>query len=255
MRYFFHIAYEGTRYSGWQYQENTSLTVQGVLQETLSEVLKTEITIIGCGRTDAGVHAENYIFHLDVDTYIEPRTLEILNMRLPSDIIVYDAVLVSQNAHARFDAVSRTYHYYFHRGKNIYLDRYSTSIDSPHIDTEAMNKAAAYILEIEDFRHVCKTPMKHNTTLCKVSISSISKIDNDEYRWTITGNRFLRMMVRILFYNLTEIGCGRITPDAFKETLQGTRPRKKDGIGYPQGLHLADVEYPYLQDLKNRFYK
>ena len=256
MRYFFHIAYDGTRYSGWQYQENTAITIQGTIQETLSEVLKAEATIIGCGRTDAGVHAENYIFHLDADIEINRRKIEIINLRLPTDITVYDVYPVSQKAHARFDATHRTYHYYFHTVRNIYLDRYSTFIPTQKLDLEAMNRAATLISEIEDFRYMCKTPLKHNTTLCKVTMSSIDVMDNEIYRWTITGNRFLRMMVRILFYHLSEIGTGDLTVEAFREILQGERSRKKNGIGYPQGLHLAEIQYPYISEKLNlSFYK
>lgn len=143
-RYFIKLAYNGTNYNGWQVQENTPNTIQQVLEEKLTMLLKEPIEVMGCGRTDTGVHARNYFAHfncLNTDlTENSEHWVYKLNNVLPPDISIFFIQKAKEDAHARFDAITRTYHYYLHQHKNPFLENFSWH-QYGEIDFELMNKA------------------------------------------------------------------------------------------------------------------
>lgn len=250
MTYFFHIGFEGSRYQGWQFQPNIR-TVQGTIEDTLKEVLKKEIRVEGCGRTDAGVHASQYILHIQLEQNFDFDLKFRLNKRLPDDIVVYDILEMKDQQHVRFDATSRTYDYFIHLEKNPFLRRYSSLYEFEDLDYEAMKKATALFMKYDDFKAICKQPLLYNHTRCKVTQAKFY-VDKKQgrLRFTITANRFLRGMVRLCVYFLLEVGRGKMSVEEFEDRFAN----RKSGFirpAFPNGLFLSKIEYPYL-NLENQ---
>jgi tRNA pseudouridine38-40 synthase len=248
MRYFIHLGYEGSNYNGWQRQKNTQRTVQAVIEETLFKLLKKSITVYGCGRTDAGVHASQYAIHINLD---EAPSFDLkfrLNINLPDDIAVFEIIEVNDDQHCRFDATDRTYDYFIHFKKDPVLYRHSSFYEHLDLDFDLMRKAAALILKTKDFRPLCKQPDLLNNTLCEISNSQL--FINEELgriRYSITANRFLRGMVRYCVFFILEVGCGKMTLDEFDQILNQEKIFIEKKPAYPNGLFLSRVEYPYLK--------
>lgn len=254
MRYFFHIAYKGTRYNGWQRQK-TGLSVQEVLESQLQRVLKQKVSCMGCGRTDAGVHASQYFFHTDMDDVKDIDLLFVLNKNLPDDIVVYDFFPVEGWPHAQKDALFRTYDYFIHNEANPFLNDISTFYPIEQINCEKIEQAVELIPSFNDFRGFCKTPDRHAHTLCDVK-SVIFKMDHKKGRmhFQFSANRFLKGMVRLLVGNLLEVGQNRMSVETFKHHLASGEPPKFMNLAYPQGLYLSNVEYPFFNiPPKNHF--
>lgn len=251
MRYFFHIGYNGTRYRGWQRQIN-ALSIQQTFEENLSLVLKSIITCIGCGRTDAEVHASQYFFHIDVLEKWDFDLLLRLNIMLPRDIAVFDIIEVDENSHAQFDAVSRTYDYFIHTYKDPFLNELSALYNERNLDLSKMQFAANILTKYNDFKAFCLTPDKGTTTICKITSANlfIDK-DGDKIRFQFTSNRFLRGMVRIIVRMLIEIGKGNLSIAEFENYLISREIEHEHKLAFPQGLYLSKVNYPFL-DIKPR---
>jgi tRNA pseudouridine38-40 synthase len=245
-RYFFHIGFSGANYRGWQIQAE-ALNVQGVIEQALSKVLKEPVSIMGCGRTDAGVHASQFFFHADLTTEWDYDLLFRINKILPSDIAVFDIMPMAPNVHARFDAVERTYDYFIHTYKDPFLHSVSALYLINDLDIDEMKKAVALLPRYQDYKSFCTTPARHNTTICKVS-SAFLKSDTagQRLRFQITANRFLGSMIRIIAGKLIDIGTGEITIDEFEYCLAKQPVQKTIEPGWPQGLFLSSVKYPYL---------
>ena len=168
MRYFITLSYDGTRYHGWQIQPN-GVSVQGELQRCLSLLLREEVSITGAGRTDAGVHARMMVAHFDIDHEVDGVQLTYkLNRVLPFDIAVQEVRRVDDDLHARFSAVSRTYHYYIYTAKSPFERHYGCYLHY-QLDFELMNQAARILMEYEDFGAFCKSHTDVKTTLCRAS--------------------------------------------------------------------------------------
>jgi tRNA pseudouridine38-40 synthase len=248
MRYFLQLAYNGSNYRGWQRQKNTPKTVQEVVEQKLSQIFKQEMTVYGCGRTDAGVHASQYIMQINLD---EAPAFDLkfrLNKNLPDDIVIFEIFEVDENQNCRYNAVSRTYDYFIHWKKDPVLMRYSSFYEDLILDFDLMRDAATLIFGTEDFRPLCKQPDLYNNTLCQ--ISNCELFVNEEQgrlRFTITGNRFLRGMVRLCIFFLLEVGTGKMTLEEFKKILVQETVRKEKVPAFPNGLFLSKVEYPFLQ--------
>jgi tRNA pseudouridine38-40 synthase len=246
MTYFFHIGFDGGRYKGWQFQPNLR-TVQGAIEDTLQQIFKKEIRVEGCGRTDAGVHASQYVLHIQLEEDFDFDLKFRLNKNLPDDIVVYDILEMKNKQHARFDAISRTYDYFIHLKKDPFLKKYSSFYEFKNLDFEAMKKAAELFMKYDDFKSICKQPDLYNHTRCNVTHAKLYVDEKQErLRFTITANRFLRGMIRLCVYFLLEVGRGRMTLEEFEDRF-GNR---KDGFkrsAYPDGLFLSKVEYPYLK--------
>jgi tRNA pseudouridine38-40 synthase len=254
MRYFIHLGYDGSSYSGWQRQKETNNTVQETIEKTLSLVFKKPVSAYGCGRTDAGVHASQYIIQIDLD---EAPTFDLkflLNKNLPDNIAVFEVFEVTNNQHVRYDAVSRTYDYFIHWKKDPVLLSYSSFYEDYTLDFDLMKKAAALILKTKDFKALCKQPDTYDNTFCEITKSELSVNEEEgRLRYTISGNRFLRGMVRICVFFLLDVGRGKITLDEFEQVLNQEKELKEKIPAFPNGLYLSKVEYPFLE-LKDSHY-
>jgi tRNA pseudouridine38-40 synthase len=245
-RFFIHIAYNGTRYHGWQSQPN-AVTVQATIEKALSTLLQTPTAIIGAGRTDAGVHAKEMYAHLDIEVYFERKGLvNKLNSLLPKDIMIYDILPVHDEAHARFDATSRSYEYKIHTYKDIFTDDMSWQFDLP-LDIEKMNQAAKILLEYNDFECFSKTHTDVHTFNCIISQAHWEK-NEQSYIFHITADRFLRNMVRAIVGTLIQIGLGKKEVVEMHDIIQ-SKNRSRAGFSVPaKGLYLTEIVYPYLKN-------
>lgn len=246
-RYFIKLAYNGTRYNGWQSQQNTPNTVQQVLEEKLTMLLKTNIEIVGCGRTDTGVHARNYFAHFDHNAPGFEENIEHwvykLNTVLPNDISVFTIQQVNENAHARFDATERTYNYFLHQHKNPFIENFSW-YQYGHIDFELMNMACDILLETADFTSFSKVNTQTKTNICFVSEAQWVQLNEHEWCFVITADRFLRNMVRAIVGTLMQVGRNKMTLDQFRKTIE-QKNRSEAGMSAPaHALFLTDIQYP-----------
>ena len=248
MRYFIHLGFDGSDYRGWQRQKITRQTVQEMVEQTLSQLFKKEVSVYGCGRTDAGVHASQYIVQLDLD---EAPLFDLkfrLNKNLPENIAVFEIIQVEENQHCRHDAVARTYDYFIHWNKDPALIRYSSFYEDLKLDIHLMRKAAALILQNKDFKALCKQPDSYNHTLCEISKCELFiNEEQGRLRFSITSNRFLRGMVRICVFFLMEVGSGKMSLEEFSEILNQEQELKEKWPAHPNGLFLSSVEYPFLK--------
>jgi len=245
MRYFFHIAYQGTRYRGWQRQPNVS-SVQETIETVLESVFAKKLAVSGCGRTDAEVHASQYFFHLDLEKELAPKTIFILNKQLPPDIVVYDIIPVHQEANARFDAVLRTYDYYIHRNKQPYINNLSSLYQDLTLELSSMQKALRLLTRYDDYRAFCKSPDSHNTTIVKFESAQLFQEQNDTLRIEFKANRYLKGMIRIIVFRLLEVGQKKMTLEKFENYLITKFSEESVYPAYPQGLYLSHIKYPYL---------
>ncbi|MBO7487889.1 MAG: tRNA pseudouridine(38-40) synthase TruA [Bacteroidales bacterium] len=244
MRLFVSLAYDGSNYAGWQRQDN-ALSVQQVLEEALSTVLSEKISVTGAGRTDAGVSASCYYAHFDTVIEIkEPKTLLYkLNAITPADIVINCLYKVADDAHARFDATSRSYSYRLHTVKDPFA--HMSSYCKFDLDMDAMNEAAGYLIGEQDFSSLEKTGGNNATSICRVTRASWQRTAPCHYVFNITANRFLRNMVRAAVGTLLEVGRHRQQPEWVAEVLAG-RDRCSAGQSAPAvGLTLTDITYPY----------
>ncbi len=248
MRYFIHLGFDGSHYRGWQRQKNTLNTVQEVLERTLSQLFKKSIIVYGCGRTDAGVHASQYVMHINLD---EAPVFDLkfrLNKNLPNGIAIFEIIEVNEDQHCRYDALARTYDYFIHWNKNPILFRYSSYYEDVDLDFNLMKEATTLILNTKDFKPLCKKAHLNESTLCQ--ISNCELFVNEEQgrmRFTITSDRFLQGMVRICVFYLLEVGRRKITIDEFKAILNQKKEVGKFYPARPTGLFLSKIEYPYLK--------
>jgi|TARA_B110000483_G_scaffold239834_1_gene319172 tRNA pseudouridine38-40 synthase len=248
MRYFLHIGFDGSNYSGWQRQKNTLNTVQEILEQKLSQLFKEKMSAYGCGRTDAGVHASQYVIQINLD---EAPTFDLkfrLNKNLPDGIAIFEIFEVDENQHCRYDAAARTYDYFIHWKKDPVLIGYSSFYDGLILDFDLMRKAAVLIFETKDFKPLCKQPDLYTNTLCEISESELFVNEEQQrLRFTITSNRFLRGMVRICIFFLLEVGRGKMTLEEFQQILNQEKEMKEKTPAFPNGLYLSKVEYPFLE--------
>jgi len=168
MRYFIHLGYDGSKYRGWQRQKTTRKTVQEVIEQALFKLFKKAITVYGCGRTDAGVHASQYVLHINLEKAPEFDLKFRLNKNLPDEIVVFDIIEVKENQHSRYHASARTYDYFIHWKKDPVLFRHSSFYEQLVVDFDLMRKAVVLISETKDFKPLCKQPDLYKTTLCQI---------------------------------------------------------------------------------------
>lgn len=243
MRYFITFCYDGKRYHGWQIQPN-GITVQEEIQKALSILMKRDITVVGAGRTDTGVHAKNMVAHFDADSLpLSAGQLAYrLNRILPYDISIKDIKAVDDDMHARFSAKSRTYHYYIHTDKNPFLQGRSCEMHF-NLDMELMNSAAAKLLDNSDFGAFCKSNSDTKTTLCRVYAAEWHQTSPTSWYFEIKANRFLRNMVRAVVGTLIEVGRHRLSLDEFAKVMESRR-RTEAGESMPaHALYLEQIEY------------
>jgi tRNA pseudouridine38-40 synthase len=245
-RFFLEVSYMGTQYSGFQVQLNAN-TVQAEVEKAMEILLKKRTELTGSSRTDAGVHALQNFFHFDCDAELSAvitdkrRFLYNMNALLPSDIAVKEIIPVSNEAHCRFDALSRKYDYYIARSKDPFL--YGRSYFFPYkLDIEKLQEAAVIIKEYTDFTSFSKRNTQVKTFQCRIDESSW--IVNDKYYlYTVTANRFLRGMVRGLTATMLKVGRGRITIAEYRDIIE-SRDCTKASFAVPaEGLFLVSVNF------------
>ena len=245
MRYFIQLSYDGTAYHGWQRQPNGK-SVQETLEGALSILLRQTVEVVGAGRTDAGVHASMMVAHMDLSSplggELERNLVYKLNKLLPHDIAVQRVWPVSDDMHARFSATSRTYHYYIHTRKNPFLRDRSWLVTFP-LDFDRMNEAARRLFDYEDFTSFSKVNTDAKTNLCHITEARWEEVEQGNWRFTITANRFLRNMVRAIVGTLVEVGRGRMTVEEFCQVIE-QKNRCSAGESVPaHALFLTRVEY------------
>ncbi len=244
-RYFVTLAYRGAPYHGWQVQPGV-ITVQEALEKAFTTIMRAPIAVTGAGRTDTGVNARRMIAHVDLPEAPASthNLVRALNSILGPDIAVYSIDEVRPDAHARFDATSRTYHYYAADVKTPFL--YPLSWKAPAgLDYEAMNRAAALLLDTEDFTSFAKLHSDARTNICHVTRAEWIPVEGGEgHVFIITADRFLRNMVRAVVGTLVDVGRGKISLDGFRAIIE-RRDRCAAGTSMPpQALFLWDVTYP-----------
>lgn len=216
MRYFLELSYNGTEYHGWQNQPN-AISVQEVIEKALSTLLNTNISIVGAGRTDAGVHAKQMFAHFETNQVIDNLVYK-LNSFLPKDIAIHNLFEVKTNSHARFDALSRTYLYRIATKKNVFNFNNAYFVKQ-ELDLEKMNKASKVLFEYIDFQCFSKTNTDVKTFNCKVMQAEWNKVE-DEIHFTVKADRFLRNMVRAIVGTMVNIGLGKIEVEALHDIIQ-----------------------------------
>jgi tRNA pseudouridine38-40 synthase len=244
-RFFIYLSYDGTAYHGWQVQPN-GISVQEVVQRALSTLLRDVTPIVGAGRTDAGVHAKLMVAHFDSERVTDVVWLaDKMNRLLPRDVAVERIVPVNREAHARFDAIARTYYYYVHTGKKIFGERYYSYGLYRKPDFEKMNEAAKILLETSDFTSFSKLHTDVATNICDVRCARWVPLEEpDAWRFEITANRFLRNMVRSVVGTLLDVGYGKLDIPAFREVIE-KKNRCSAGESVPgNALFLVDIQYP-----------
>ncbi|MBK8516946.1 MAG: tRNA pseudouridine(38-40) synthase TruA [Saprospiraceae bacterium] len=246
-RYFIRLSYCGTAYNGWQNQPHEgTITVQATIEKALSTYLRSSIDMVGCGRTDTGVHAKDYYAHFDVPHDLDdiPLIVYRINKMLPGDIAVHLLIKVSDDAHARFDALSRSYEYHIHTLKSPFL---INSYYYPYRikDFGLLQQAADLISETDDFTTFCKLHSDVKTMICKITECTWTVID-DKYVFRITADRFLRGMIRLIVGMCLNVSGGKLSIDEVRKAIQ-ERARTGHDLSVPAvGLYLCDIRYPYL---------
>lgn len=242
VRYFITLSYDGTRFHGWQNQPN-GISVQQVLEDALSKLLRSHTTVVGAGRTDAGVHARMMVAHFDSDAVIDCEQMVYrLNRILPRDVSVSGVRQVPADMHARFSAVSRTYRYYVHIRKNPFLRHYSCEMHYD-LDFPLMNQAGRILTEYTDFGSFCKSHSDAKTMRCQVSRAVWVEQSPGAWYFEIRANRFLRNMVRAVVGTLVEVGRHRLSLEDFRQVIE-TGSRSAAGESMPgHALFLEDVSY------------
>jgi tRNA pseudouridine38-40 synthase len=244
-RFFLEIQYHGANYHGWQIQENAH-TVQAEINSALSTFLQEEITVMGCGRTDTGVHAKNYYAHFETEKPVDTQQLTYkLNCILPKDIACSNTILVNDDHHARFSATSRTYEYWIIHTKNPFYTDFAY-YHPAKLNVELMNKAAKLLIQHTDFSCFSKSNTDTLTNNCAITFAQW-EIKNDILVFTITADRFLRNMVRAIVGTLIDVGLEKLEVNEIDKII-ASKNRSNAGTSVPaHGLYLTKVTYPFIK--------
>ena len=242
MRYFIELSYNGSAYHGWQNQPN-ALSVQEVTEKALSTLLKTSISTMAAGRTDTGVHAKQMFAHFDYENDLDATDLVFkLNSFLPKDVVIHDIFKVKEEAHSRFNAISRTYLYRIALKKNAFTNN-DTFYVRQTLDIENMMEATKILFQYKDFQCFSKSNTDVKTYHCNIMKAEWILVNN-ELQFTIKADRFLRNMVRAIVGTLINIGLGKIAVDDL-HTIIKSKNRSEAGFSVPaHALYLTAVQYP-----------
>jgi tRNA pseudouridine38-40 synthase len=248
LRYFIQLSYNGKDFHGWQNQPN-AITVQEVIEDALTKLLRAPIEIVGAGRTDAGVHAQMMIAHFETDQALNDNLVFKLNSFLPKTIAIQSIKAVKEDAHARFDALSRSYIYRISLIKDVFNFEQSYFFKNK-LNVDKMNRAAKILFEYKDFQCFSRSNTDVKTYNCKMMHAQWS-VDGDELIFEISADRFLRNMVRAIVGTMLDIGVGKMKVEALHDVIQ-SKDRSNAGASAPaHGLYLTNIEYPntvYLND-------
>ena len=241
MRYFIELSYKGTNYHGWQIQPDAS-SVQEEITKALATILQEKILLVGAGRTDAGVHASQMFAHVDTVKKLSNNYVHKLNAILPNDIVIKSIKKVSDETHARFDAVSRTYEYRILLGRDPFLLETTWQLHQKNLQIEKMNEAANLLFKYEDFESFSKVKTDVNTFNCTI-MKAVWTLEDKHLIFHIKANRFLRNMVRAIVGTLIEVGLGKKTVEDFRKIIE-SKKRSEAGLSVPaKGLFLTEVCY------------
>ena len=243
LRYFIELSYHGKMYHGWQIQPNEN-SVQETIEKALSILLRDEITVVGCGRTDTGVHASQFFLHFDINKAIDKEKLKFrLNSFLPKDIAIFQIIEVNDTAHARFDAIARSYVYRISVEKNVFLTDSSLQMSNTNLNVKMMNEAAKLLLNYKDFKCFSRSKTDVRTYDCDIS-QAFWKKEDKLLVFYVTADRFLRNMVRAMVGTLLKVGQLEMSLDDFVAVIE-SRDRTKAGASVKaKGLFLSKVDYP-----------
>jgi tRNA pseudouridine38-40 synthase len=247
MRFFLELSYLGKNYSGWQAQPNAP-SVQAAIEKAIFTISRMPVEIVGCGRTDAGVHAKQYFAHFDFNQEFPKYFLERLNKILPQDIAIRRIIPVHDEMHARFDATHRAYQYHIEGRKNPFTQDTATFIyNFDQLNIAKMQEAAQLLLQYQDFAPFCKSDHDAKTLTCYLTRSEwIWDAENKKAVYHIAANRFLRGMVRLIVGMCLNIGAEKIAIDSLKEAMDKQLLLAQSTSAPPQGLFLTDIRYPYI---------
>lgn len=244
MNYKMIIAYDGSRYYGWEHQPNTELTIQGKLENVLSVMTGSKVEVIGAGRTDAGVHAKGMVVNAHMDTDMSEEEICVyMNRYLPDDICVREVKVASDRFHSRYNAMGKTYCYTCYIGdlKPVFNRKY-VYIPDKKPDVSLMRKAAEYLVGEHDFKSFCGNPKMKKSTVREIYDIDIT-VSGSYLNLTYHGSGFLQYMIRILSGTLLEVGFGKRSPESMTELLE-LKDRSKAGFTAPaKGLCLLKVDY------------
>jgi len=246
-RYFIEVSYDGALFGGFQIQSNCE-TIQGEVEKVFETFFRTTFPLTGASRTDAGVHALQNFLHFDTDLLVEGKQLYNLNAMLPSSIVIKNIYSVPHEAHARFDATSRSYIYKLHTQKNPFLEGRSWYYPFP-LDMELMQMATQSLLTYTNFESFSKKKTQVNTFDCVIS-KAFWEEAADGFTFNIVSNRFLRGMIRGLVGTLLQVGRGQITLERWHEIVIAKNEQMVDFSTPAHGLYLSSIQYPnYLKKL------
>ncbi len=241
-RYFIEVAYKGTEYAGFQIQQNAN-TIQAEIQKALHIYIRQVFVLTGSSRTDAGVHANQNYFHFDTDIQIDSdKTVYHLNAILPISIVVKKIFVVKNDAHCRFDAISRSYIYTIYQNKNPFLTETAFYYPYP-LNKSLLDQSANAILGSHNFQAFSKKNTQVHTYQCTI-LSSEWHFEDNRIIYEVTGNRFLRGMVRGLVGTMLLVGKEKYSLQMFMDILESQTPSKTDFSTPAKGLMLQSVIFP-----------
>jgi tRNA pseudouridine38-40 synthase len=247
VRYFAELAYKGTHYFGWQRQPDR-ISIQETVEDAFSTILRTPIEVVGCGRTDTGVHAGQYFMHYDFEGEYPDNFLVRINKFLPRDIAIRRLIEVHPDAHARYDAVLRSYVYHIHFRKDPFLSGLSYHYPySSFLDIGKLQEAAGLLLRYEEFFPFCKSDTDVKTMRCALKRSEwVYSADEERLAFHISADRFLRGMVRLIVGMCLTVARGHTPIEVVKEALDEQKMLPKAWSVPPEGLFLSEVKYPFV---------
>ena len=243
MRFFVKIAYRGTSFAGWQSQQSGVHTIQETIEQGLSRISGSSKSIIGCGRTDTGVHASEYYFHVDSEMDLAGKEFQ-LNAVCGHEIAIKKIIRVHDDAHARFDATMRAYEYHMHTYKDPFLRGLSFHFKD-QFDFDLCKEAAQLILNFQDFTTFCKSNSDVNHKRCTLHISEWEEINPGQYVYKISANRFLRGMVRLIVGMCLNVGKGKLSLEEVRDALERKSILNQAWSVPAQGLYLSKITYPF----------
>ncbi|MCE2961879.1 MAG: tRNA pseudouridine(38-40) synthase TruA [Chitinophagales bacterium] len=246
-RFFIRLAYDGTNYCGWQNQ-NEQESVQGTIESALSTLYRAPQKIVGCGRTDTGVHADDFYAHWDFDGILEENTCIKLNSILPRSIAIKEIFEVPVECNSRYNATKRTYHYFIHTQKNPFRRLYSYEYTHHHLNLDLMKFAASELLNYNEFLPLIKLDKEKQKTHCTLFSSHFEQLEPHYYRYEISANRFLHNMVRRIVGTLMLIGREKLTLEEFQYSMKHQSPMRLINLAPANGLHLIKLDYPFIDN-------
>ncbi|MGB0886095.1 MAG: tRNA pseudouridine(38-40) synthase TruA [Chitinophagales bacterium] len=244
-RYFLEIAYDGSNYFGWQIQPK-QISVQEAIQKVLSQFYNQEIKIVGCGRTDTGVHAKQYFTHFDAPFHRE-KLENSLRLMFPEDISLLAIHKVSNEAHSRFDATERSYTYYLHHGKDIFNRQFSLATKLKNLNFEAIEEACKIFVQEKNYEPLSKKNDTLNNYHSMVS-KAIFTVNETKTKavFEVTANRYLHNQIRRMLGTLLNIGQGKLSVKELEEAMQNNTLLKRNDTVPSHGLFLHSIKYPYI---------